>query len=294
MISVGFKDFINHFGRNENLKKNYSSTELTHIAKLFIEKINGMRYESISTYSTILFTTEQNLQWERMIQELITDKPYQYIIGETWFCEHIFKLNKDCLIPRPETEDMVLILKKYIAQLDVPCTIIDFCTGSGCIAISLKLAFPQAIVWATDHCEQALIQAQENANIHQTNIHFCTHDLLNENFDQFPKVDILVCNPPYIPLSKKDLLDVRVGQYEPEMALFVPNHDPLLFYKKLIPFIKHNMSDNKMVMVECEIDYTNAVYELFQSSFKKVNILKDRYQNKRFVMINNANLISLQ
>ena len=294
MENTSFNDLYQIMLSIENIEKKYSNTELKHICKLFIENIVGVSYQSIYSQTMFSFNHEQNIQWQQMLQELHHDKPFQYILGETWFCQKKIKLNKYCLIPRPETEDLVNYIVNNFIKNDKNLTVIDFCTGSGCIAISLKLKFPNFIIWATDDVEEALNQAQENARIHHIHINFMKHDLLKDNLNQLPTADVLVCNPPYIPQSKKTELDSRVVQFEPEHALFVPDDDPLIFYKKLLNFINKKMLDQKMVLVECELDHIKAVYQLFKITYNDTYILKDRYEVPRFVMINNTNLISLQ
>ena len=177
---------------------------------------------------------EDNTIWIR----LLNHEPLQYVLGFADFYGMKFRVNAQVLIPRPETEELVYkILEQQKSKKD-EITIVDIGTGSGCIALTLKKKLNNAAVWAIDKSKESIKIAAENANLLDSGVvHFLQMDFLNtENWQLFPSFDMIVSNPPYIPISEKNKMDKSVLEYEPAAALFVPNDKPLLFYEALCDF----------------------------------------------------------
>lgn len=181
----------------------------------------------------------QNLK--RIVARLKQKEPIQYILGETEFYGLPFKLTPNVLIPRPETEELVEWVLKLKRNSSI--RILDVGTGSGCIPIAVKKNWPQAQVFACDISEKALQIAKTNAGINQVEIAFFHLNILNPTLPtSFPKIDVLISNPPYVTESEKKRMGSNVLDHEPEQALFVPDDDPLRFYKALTTFAKKHLT----------------------------------------------------
>ena len=184
----------------------------------------------------------QLLRWESTLAELKKEKPIQYIVGETEFYGLPFLVNKNTLIPRPETEELVeLILNDNIQHSSSIIQLLDIGTGSGCIAVSLAKNLPNAQVSAIDVSEKALATAQKNAEINKVKVNFIQTDILKvDDLKNLPssifhlptKYDVIVSNPPYVRNLEKAEIKPNVLEYEPHLALFVEDNDALLFTEK--------------------------------------------------------------
>ena len=189
------------------------------------------RFEVSMSQDTVV--SETNIaRFEKVLLRLKTQEPIQYILGTTEFYGLTFKVNKHTLIPRPETEELVDWVLSNLHDQDSVLDIIDIGTGSGCIAISLAKNIPTAIVSGLDVSEKALEIAKENAVKNQVLVSFCQKDILRTTSLE-KKYDVIVSNPPYVRQLEKKEMNPNVLDYEPGLALFVPNEDPLLFYRKI-------------------------------------------------------------
>lgn len=198
------------------------------------------------------------LQFHFAAKRLAKGEPLQYILGKTWFRGLEMKVTPDVLIPRPETEELVqLILDKN--RHDAP-HILDIGTGSGCIAIALKKEIPTATVYALDISEAALTVAKENAIRNNAEINYIHQDILIADFNDL-KFDIIVSNPPYIPYAEKDEMRKQVTEHEPSLALFVPDNDALLFYRRIIALAKKHLSSNGKAFCEIHENMQTALTE---------------------------------
>lgn len=211
---------------------------------------------------------------------LKAQKPVQYIVGETEFYGMKFFVNEAVLIPRPETEELIEWLLN-----DHPTMghLIDIGTGSGCIPIALKKNRPEATVYSVDFSEKALRIAQNNAQYHQTEIHFLKADFLTMDFSDFPEWDLIVSNPPYIAEREKADMDALVLENEPESALFVPDEDPLIFYKRIIDLAHAKLKPDGMVYVEINQQLGETTKELFENHFEEVVLKKDISGHDRMI-----------
>ena len=223
------------------------------------------------------------------VKDLLKNKPLQYIIGETEFCDLKFKVNENVLIPRPETSELVhLITKNQKPKAKSQQSILDIGTGSGCIAISLAKQLPQSQVYALDISEKALCIAKENANINNIDITFIHDDILSLRNKIETKFDIIVSNPPYVrDLEKAEMRD-NVLNWEPHNALFVSDNDPLIFYRNILLFAKNNLKENGEVWFEINEYLGKEMTDLcLEMGFSNVNIYKDFREKERFLSVRN-------
>lgn len=264
----------------------FTKQEATVITDWVFESIAGhRRFEVIKNPGQILpATIVEHLN--SALTSLLQHKPVQYVLGEAWFYKMKLKVNDHVLIPRPETEELVqLVLNEAVDFKNTP-TIIDIGTGSGCIAIAVKKNMPNAFVTAIDVSEDALLMARENATNLETDIHFLPIDFLDEmQWTNLPMFDIIVSNPPYIPLNEKEKLDINVTAFEPHQALFVPDKRPLLFYEKIAAFGKTHLNSNGKIFMETHEDFTRETAALFTQRYKTVAIKKDIFGKERMVTV---------
>lgn len=214
--------------------------------------------------------------------DLLNNKPIQYILGEAWFYKMKFTINEHVLIPRPETEELVgWIIEGLHSTATIK--IIDIGTGSGCIPVALKKIHPSFSLTAIDISGDALLVAKQNASLHHVEIDYRELDFLNEtNWDTLPGFDIIISNPPYIPLTEKSTLAKNVSEYEPHLALFVKN-DPTLFYKKIARFANGHLHTNGNIYVEVHEQHASEVQEVF-AEYNFTSILKkDIYERDRMI-----------
>lgn len=226
------------------------------------------------------FEERKNIFWLYLL-ELKQKKPFQYVLGETEFYGFRFFVNKDVLIPRPETEELI----EWILD-DKPkpnSSIIDLGTGSGCIAVTLKKMLPNAEVWAMDISEKALKTAKTNSDYHQIEINFLCNNLLEMDFEPLPKFDLIVSNPPYIAKSEKSTMDESVYGFEPEKALFVPDKDPLVFYRRIAEIGQKKLNQGGKIYVEINQKLAEETQSLFLDYFTEVELRKDISGNYRMI-----------
>jgi release factor glutamine methyltransferase len=220
----------------------------------------------------------------KALSQLVQHKPIQYVLGEAWFYNMRLKVNEHVLIPRPETEELVKLTVDSCQLTDV--SILDVGTGSGCIAIALKKNIPSSNITAIDINTATLNVAKENAVANNADINFTKLDFLDESkWKKLPSFDIIVSNPPYIPVGEKIKLDKNVTEYEPATALFVPDESPLLFYEKIACFGKTHLNKNGKIFVEIHEDFGEATASLFKSFYQQVEIKKDIFGKDRMLEI---------
>ncbi len=237
------------------------------------------------------------------LSQLKQERPLQYILGEAHFMDLELKVNENVLIPRPETEELVQwILDDLDAersrsvissplndllsstQNPSPFTILDIGTGSGCIAIALAKHLPQAKVFALDVSEAALEVARENAQKNKVEITFLHQDILELELGLELEFDIIVSNPPYVRELEKEKIKNNVKEFEPDTALFVPNEDPLVFYRAIAGFSKVNLKKNGGLYLEIN-QYLGAETKalLKAHNFSEIELRKDLFGNDRML-----------
>ncbi|MBE7172110.1 MAG: peptide chain release factor N(5)-glutamine methyltransferase [Williamsia sp.] len=265
----------------------YDEREAANIAALVIEHVTGWKRidRVLNKHSSL--PAEQLALLEKDTAQLLQHRPVQYVLGEAWFWGMKFFVNEQVLIPRPETEELVdwiLHDLKQAGRKSKP-KILDVGTGSGCLAIALKKEWPGAQMIACDVSREALLVAGKNAAANAVQVDFLQTDFLQpEQRNRLPVVDVLVSNPPYIPIDDKKDMQPHVLQYEPHLALFVENNDPLIFYKAMAGFAKKHLLQGGALYAEIHEHMGQAVSELFQAEgFRKVEVRKDLQGRERMV-----------
>ncbi len=214
------------------LSKSYEANEEEQITVLAFEHVMNYRRVDVSLNKDERLGENHIKSFDKILAALNTGKPIQYVLGNSWFYGINLMVNKHVLIPRQETEELVEWIVKDIKSMSKkPSVILDVCTGSGCIALALKKEYPEIKIIAIDISEKALEVARYNAIKENLEIKFIHMDALKISLDIYP--DIIVCNPPYVMKSEKADMHQRVTDYEPSAALFVPDEDPLLFYRNI-------------------------------------------------------------
>lgn len=268
--------------RNE-LSDLYSDSELNELFHIFSEKILNLNKIELRNSLHILLTVNQQNQFENVISELKTGKPYQQVLGEAEFYGLTFFVNENVLIPRPETEELLEFAINKIQSSefkDQILKILDIGTGSGIIPIVLKKHFPSAEISAIDYSEKALEIARKNAEFHQTEINFIHADYLNAELTE--NLDVIISNPPYIGVDEETDIAESVKEFEPKMALFSPTSDALIFYRKIALDAKKYLSENGLVFLEINQKLGNETLELFDN-FSESQLIKDISGNDRIV-----------
>jgi release factor glutamine methyltransferase len=275
----------------QGLQAIYDANESEAVTLLAVSEISGFSKAKIKAFPEHEFTQQQFEKLTGMLEELQTGRPIQYILGETEFYGLIFKVNPSVLIPRPETEELVewVLLSVGSCQWAVGSSsrwaVLDIGTGSGCIAISLKKHLSDAEVSAIDISPEALKTAKENAKLNEVDIEFIEADILNLKSDiENPKFEIIISNPPYVTLHDKTQMHQNVTGFEPHTALFVPETDPLLFYKAIAEFAANHLTDNGLLFFEINESYGQQVVELLaDKGFKNIELRKDMSGRDRMI-----------
>jgi release factor glutamine methyltransferase len=276
-----YKDFVT------SLKTIYDDREADNIADWVFEKVTGSTKLQRRLNRNDDFEESEFLQLQNYVQQLLSHKPVQYVLHEAWFYKMKFFVNEDVLIPRPETEELVEWIVNDANSETIgnkPTNIIDIGTGSGCIGISLKKELPNATVLAIDLSKKALEVAKKNSSELKAEIEFLNHDFLNEEeWYSLNKFDIIVSNPPYIPVKEKDSLAKNVTEHEPGIALFVEDNDPYIFYKKIIQFAKTHLNPNGKIYMEVHEKYAGDVKNVFKKAGFISQVNKDIYGKERMI-----------
>ena len=240
------------------------------------------RFEVSMSQDTMV--SETNIaRFEKVLLRLKAQEPIQYILGTTEFYGLTFKVNEHTLIPRPETEELVDWVLSNLHDQDRVLDILDIGTGSGCIAISLAKNIPTARVSGLDISEKALEVAQENAVKNQVLVSFCKKDIL-ETTALKNKYDVMVSNPPYVRQLEKKAMNANVLDYEPGLALFVPNEDPLLFYRKIAQLAMMSLQTRGWLYFEIN-EYLSKEMDVLlkEIGFANIEIKKDFREVPRMI-----------
>lgn len=242
-------------------------------------KIDSTDY-ILNPLKTIEPTTQTKLL--NAIKRLKKHEPIQYIIGYAHFADNLFKVTPAVLIPRPETEEWVNFLTQHYVSR--PTSILDIGTGSGCIAITLKQKFPQAVVDAIDVSGEALAVARYNAAQLGVEVNFFETDILKEPLLS-GNWSLIVSNPPYVRQQEKRLMQSNVLNYEPHVALFVDDADPFIFYKRIIHLSIRHLSLNGALCLEINEALGEEVVDLLnRANFKEISLYKDMQEKHRWVV----------
>jgi release factor glutamine methyltransferase len=267
----------------------YDNREAANIADWVMEEVTKLTKSQRIIHHNQPLTDEQVEVLHHFKNELQQGRPIQYVLGYSWFRGLQLKVNEHVLIPRPETEELVEAIKKYYIENkhvgDIKLKAIDIGTGSGCIAIALQHEFADWEVWALDTSASALSIAAENAKQLNQEIHFKQADILTDlKIDHLPVFDVIVSNPPYIPIENKEEMTNQVLNHEPHLALFISNKDPLQFYKAIVKFSEFHLRRGGTLWFETHTDYANNVATLLrENDYENVLVLKDFQGKDRIV-----------
>lgn len=266
----------------------YEDGEARAIARILIEELFGLSYTDIVCGATDQLSADDTLRLDTAVRRIEQGEPLQHVLGYADFCGNHFGVNASVLIPRPETEWLVdegerLMNGASNAAPSAPKRILDIGTGSGCIAISLKLRLGEAYVEAWDISEEALRTAESNAKALKAEVAFCKRDALRAE-ESVAHWDLIVSNPPYICDSERANMDDNVLLHEPHTALFVPDDDPLRFYRAIARYALRSLSNGGSLLFECNTRYAEATGEMMREmGFEDVTVNDDCFGLPRFV-----------
>lgn len=259
----------------DQLSSKYPRQEIESISKLIFEKILGLTRIQVYLNQHETISPANLAQITEIVNRLIQFEPIQYILGETEFYGLPLKVNAAVLIPRPETEELV----DWIINNKPPLSpiILDIGTGSGCIPIALSKKLPEASVDGWDISNEALKVARENAELNKAKVNFSYADVLNQSYPVQPqKYDIIVSNPPYVTVSEQLSMLKNVIDYEPHIALFVPDTDPLIFYRAIADIAINQLKQGGKLYFEINEQFGNETADLLSlKGFKNIIVKKD-------------------
>jgi release factor glutamine methyltransferase len=282
IASNKLNDVIRFF--HAELDELYGTSEVTVFIDMALSHLFNLDKSKRLMNSKHLFSESDLLKINFLIKDLKKQKPIQYIIGKAAFYKLSLNVNAHVLIPRPETEELVdIIIKTHIEKQQL--NVLDIGTGSACIAIALSKFMNNANVYAIDLSNEALELANKNAELNKCAIHFLQHDILS-NQTPFSTVewDIIVSNPPYITHSEKKDIQPNVIDFEPHLALFVPDENPFLFYDRIIAFAKTRLKHKGKLFFEINQKHGEYLVQLLtDNGFWDVNLVKDLNNNNRIL-----------
>ena len=264
------------------LSSHYENIELSSLLSILIEHVTGWNQINQVVHKDEPLNEKCIDDLQNALNKLKEGSPIQYITGKAWFMGNEWKVNENVLIPRPETEELVDWVTEYATIIDKPLQILDIGTGSGCIAISIKLALPDCMVAGLDISESALNVAKENAQLLNADISWMQENILATTY--LPnKFDIIVSNPPYIPFKENVNMEVQVKNFEPNIALFVTDADPLIFYRTIARLGKQYLNPNGQLFFEMHYDQGKALIALFDEMGYHAELRQDMFGKDRML-----------
>ena len=265
------------------LQNIYVEGEATAVTNIAFENILNITKQNIITNADEILDEKIEVKLNDTLVKLLHHEPIQYVVGNAWFYNLNFIVNNAVLIPRPETEELVYEAMNFLKNNDGK-NVLDIGTGSGCIPISIKKNIPSVNVHALDVSAAAISVAKENSIKNNVEINFMELDFLSEqNFIQLEKYDLIISNPPYIPNT--ETLDKNVVNYEPHLALFVPENDALIFYKKIVVFAENHLEYDGKIMLEVHENLAKETAALFSNNNYEVKIKEDMQGKERMLII---------
>jgi release factor glutamine methyltransferase len=278
------KDVFSAF--KQSLATVYDASEIEALTLMITSEISGTSKAMIKAFPEQEITTLQSEKLNNILVRLQTGEPIQYILGHTEFYGLTFKVNSSVLIPRPETEELVeWVLTSVGSEQLAVGNILDIGTGSGCIAISLKKNLSAAQVSAIDISTNALQTAKQNADLNKVEVNFIHQDILNINhLPLTTHYSLIISNPPYVTLHDKIQMHTNVTDFEPHTALFVPENDPLIFYKAIADFALKNLVSNGLLFFEINESLGKETVEMLESKgFKNIELRQDMSGRDRMI-----------
>ncbi len=264
------------------LQPYYTAEEVSALSRIVCCDLLGQAPTDYYQGKDIVLSSKKEQELEDILQRLSRFEPLQYIEGRTLFLGREFWVAPGVLIPRPETEELVELMLK---EIPADARILDVGTGSGCIAISLAKELPDTLVTAWDVSPEALSVARVNARKLQANVRFVECDVLACQVDEVGLYDVIVSNPPYVTEAEKADMEPNVLQWEPSLALFVPDDDPLRFYRRIAVLGRDMLADGGRLYFEINRAYGREMVEMLRTmGYVGVRVEKDLSQNDRFVI----------
>lgn len=264
------------------LQPYYTAEEVSALSRIVCCDLLGQAPTDYYLGKDIVLSPKKEQELEDILQRLSRFEPLQYIEGRTLFLGREFWVAPGVLIPRPETEELVELMLK---EIPADARILDVGTGSGCIAISLAKELPDALVTAWDVSPEALSVARANARKLQADVRFVECDVLACQVDEVGLYDVIVSNPPYVTEAEKADMEPNVLQWEPSLALFVPDDDPLRFYRRIAVLGRDMLADGGRLYFEINRAYGREMVEMLRTmGYVRVRVEKDLSQNDRFVI----------
>lgn len=266
---------------SQQIEHLYDQRERMNIARMVAAALSG---ENEMKYLIEGAEVVEIPQLESKVKELSQGRPVQYVIGHSEFCGLDIEVREGVLIPRPETEELVAWVIEKAADIGRP-RILDVCTGSGCIALALAARVGEASVVAVDISDEALTIARCNAERLQLEVEFIKDDALAHlpNIAD-RKFDIVVSNPPYIPISERESMHVNVVNFEPDIALFVADDDPLIFYREIAVTAKHILADNGYLLFEIHQPLAQQTVNMLRElGYDAVELRNDCFDKPRMI-----------
>jgi release factor glutamine methyltransferase len=265
----------------ETLASRYDDREIQQLFRLAIEDLFGWPASTLLTHAHEALSADAQQELDRVLERLKSGEPYQYIVGFAYFDDLKIGVSPAVLIPRPETEELVNWVHETL-KAQPKAQIIDWCSGSGCIALALKHRNADYSVVGSDVSEQAINQARMNAKDLGIDVRFYLDDALKPQLTG--SYDVVVSNPPYIPIQEKTEMAKHVIEHEPDLALFVPDHDALLFYRKLAEWALVHLKSGGSLFFELHENYARATKQLLESmGFLEVEIRLDLQGKERML-----------
>jgi release factor glutamine methyltransferase len=276
----------------QSLTPLYDEGEAKAVVRMLLEEAFGLTFTDICCGKVEALSADDRQRLEALMARLRQGEPVQYVLGEACFCGRRFRVAPGVLIPRPETEDLCRTVKSYhntpfcALQPPAPLQVLDVGTGSGCIAVTLALDLFNAEVTAWDVSGDALVIARDNAHRLGAKVNFEWHDILDTQEDD-RQWDIIVSNPPYIARRERAEMSPHVLDHEPELALFVPDDDPLLFYRAIGSYAARTLKAGGWLYFEINPLYAEELREMLtQLGFGQVLLQKDSFGKLRFCKAN--------
>lgn len=265
----------------ESITPLYNKDEARSLYYMLCEEYLALSKSKLIIAEDMDLSVEKTNHLYNCLDRLEKHEPIQYVLGKTLFMGMNFKVNPSVLIPRPETEELVrIMLNDDLNNKDI----LDIGSGSGCIAISLAKHYPNAKVTALDVSKDAIELSKMNAKENDVNLEFINADILNYKSDK--KYDIIVSNPPYVIGEEKKYMSKNVLDYEPELALFVKNDDPLQFYKAILDFAKNSLNKNGKIYFEINENYKDEIKRLTGDyGYSNIECKEDLFGRNRFCVI---------
>lgn len=264
------------------LQDYYPPQEAGNLSRLICCEILGQRAVDYYLGKDITLSAKAEQELESILTRLHNFEPIQYILGEARFLGRTFYVAPGVLIPRPETEELVELMLK---ELSPASRVLDIGTGSGCIAVSLAKELPELQVTAWDVSEEALVVAASNSNALQASVRFERRDVLAYTPDATERYEVIVSNPPYVTEAEKTEMEQNVLDWEPSLALFVPDTDPLRFYRRIAVLgLDMLVSGGKLYFEINRAFGEDTVSMLGDLGYRTVRLQKDISHNDRFVI----------